>query len=437
MSKNHAPAVFIILDAFRWDYLTEEDAPFLHQMAQQGIWGEKLISSSGFTQRSAIFSGAPADVHGAYTMFCYGPDNSPWSFLKPFSAILKLVETKQWKGNPVVELFNHQLRHRVIDRLAQSRAAFASCAQIPLFLLPMIGISEDTSPIYSAGAISVQSIFDVMRSCGKTFKYLMFPDIFLNDDGVLDAAVAAARQQHDLYLLQFTDSDSGVHTHSPTSVERHQIVKELDRKIRVLFEAYEKQHPGVQFLVIGDHGMTDVHTNVDVATVVHGYASRSHLLHGVDYLLFLDSTLARLWYLTDKARRDLSGVWSLDPLGTTGKLMTPEDAAKHRVPPPGERYGHAIWVAEPGVLIRPDYFHKIAESVKGMHGYDSNSVDMKGCAVLFSGSSRPTRLPQVTLFDICATLSDLVSIPYPERNEGHSLFKQASKSTTFKEYART
>lgn len=43
--------LFIILDAFRWDYLTKEDSLTLFEMKNKANYVKKLVSSPGFTQR--------------------------------------------------------------------------------------------------------------------------------------------------------------------------------------------------------------------------------------------------------------------------------------------------------------------------------------------------------------------------------------------------
>ena len=88
---NNKALLFILIDAFRWDYLNEKDSPTLWTLSQHGIHVKKLISSSGFTQRSALFTGALSDIHGNYTMYTYDPQNSPFKILKYFSFILRKI----------------------------------------------------------------------------------------------------------------------------------------------------------------------------------------------------------------------------------------------------------------------------------------------------------------------------------------------------------
>jgi len=160
---------------------------------------------------------------------------------------------------------------------------------------------------------------------------------------------------------------------------------------------------------------------------VHGRAARAGLRHGSDYLLFLDSTLARLWSFNDRARRTLEDVFASPPLDECGHLIDEAMAARYRIPTPGPRYGEQIWWAAPGVLIHPDYFHPRRQVVKGMHGYDSYHEKMMGFAIVAAPGYGRGSLESASLVDVCPTLCDLVGLPYPDANEGESFARRLER----------
>jgi hypothetical protein len=417
--------VFIILDAFRWDYLNPEDTPFLWQRASAGLHVRRIVSSTGFTQRAAIFTGAYPDVTDCYTMFCYDREGSPYRFLKPLREPLRWLAAGAERFGGPLDLVERGLRHRVLYRLGRVFASHAPPGFIPLHLLPLIGVSEDRVSIHGPGAFAVPSIFDRLREKGGSYRFLMFPDLFGDDEAVFSATLASVSEGHDLYLLQFSDSDALCHLHGSEGEVRRQVTRELDRKVSVVAEAFENAYAQPSFVVIGDHGMMDVDTTVDVASAVHGRAAAAGLRHGRDYLLFLDSTLARLWLLNDRARRAaLEDVFVSPPLYGRGRLIDGETAAHYRIPSPGLRYGEHIWWADPGVLIHPDYFHPRRLVVKGMHGYDSHHEKMMGFAVVTAPGYGRGVVESAALVDICPTLCDLVGIRYPDANEGESFARQ-------------
>jgi hypothetical protein len=418
--------VFIILDAFRWDYLNADDTPFLWHWASEGRYVRRIISSTGFTQRAAMFTGTYPDVTDCYTMFCHEREASPYRFLRPFQEPLRWLATGAERFGPL-DIVERGLRHRVFYRLGRVFASHAPPAFIPLYLLPLIGVSEDRVSIHGPGAFSVPSIFDRLREQGRTYRFLMFPDLFGDDEAVLSATLASVGEGHDLYLLQFSDSDALCHLHGSEGEVRRQVTRELDNKVRLVTEAFGAAYSEPSFMVVGDHGMMDVQTTVDVASVVHGRARQTGLRHGRDYLLFLDSTLARLWSFNDRAKVTLEDIFLTPPLDGHGCLIDGEMAARYRIPPPGRRYGEHIWWANPGVLIHPDYFHPRWQVVRGMHGYDSHHEKMMGFALAWGPGCDRGSLDSAALIDVCPALCDLVGLPYPDANEGESFTRQLER----------
>jgi predicted AlkP superfamily pyrophosphatase or phosphodiesterase len=427
--------VFLLLDAFRWDYLNPEDTPSLLDMASGGTYVRKLITSTGFTQRSAISCGAPADVSGNFTMFTFDMEGSPFRFLRENSKWQSLCRNDWWEIVPNLQGFRTVkgfLRRRSAAARVQLKgwayqeakkyAAHPDPAYVPLEILPLIGLSEDNRLIYEPGAFPIESIFDICRKQRTSFEYLMFPVTNCEDDAVLQTTLERISSRAQFYLLQFSDSDYLMHHHGTSGEMRRQVAGEIDRKLRVLLQAFERAFDSVTWVIVGDHGMTDIVKELDVAHLVHTAARKLELKHGEDYLLFLDSTMARLWHLTDKALPLTDSVFEDEPAFIdNGQVISEDLARKYRIPYKDRRYGDVIWWAKPGVLIFPDYFHDFNTHNKGMHGYDSYHEDMKGFAIVKGESIAATRYEEAFLVDICPTLCDLLGVSSPSANEGTSL----------------
>jgi predicted AlkP superfamily pyrophosphatase or phosphodiesterase len=272
----------------------------------------------------------------------------------------------------------------------------------------------------------VESIFDVLSRTRVDYKYLMFPVVNCDDDRTLTLTLESIGERRRLYFVQFSDSDLLCHLHGPESAMRHRVAGELDRKLRVLQKAFEERFDETMLLVIGDHGMMQVEHTVDVGSIVHRRARTHGLRHGKDYLLFLDSTLARLWALRPAAADRLVDLLEDPDLNRAGIRLTESAAREYRIPYADRRYGDLLWWANPGVLIHPDYFHAPCQIVRGMHGYASRHEKMQGFAVLHGSGIRPTSMATAHLVDVCSTLCEVLGVSAPAQNEGRSFLAALS-----------
>ena len=168
--------------------------------------------------------------------------------------------------------------------------------------------------------------------------------------------------------------------------------------------------------------MMDTPMSIDVQKIVHTSAKRNGLKHCKDYLLFLDSTMARFWFFNEKSRKIIEDIVN-SKLSNVGKVIDVEIAKKYKIPYQDTRYGDLIWWAKPGILIYPDYFHRF-EKYKAMHGYDSYHEKMKGFSIIYSKDVEHKEIQEAQLVDVCPTICDLLEIRYPKGNEGKSLFRE-------------
>ena len=424
--STYTPVIFVLLDAFRWDYLNPIDSPFLWDCSQQGLYVRKLITTCGFTQRSAIFCGTFPDKTKNFTMFSYAPMNSPFHFLKTEIPLLWLAQKfidRKIRGS---RRLNFWLRHHYIYPRAQKHAAHPPTAEIPLHLLPYIAVTEDEKPIYKPRTFKVESIFDIFQKKKLHYDYLMFPVVNCQDDEALERVVTHIKRDKgkvNIYFVQFSDSDLYVHKHGTESIMRRKIVGELDRKIRELWYVLDQEIGNGTLVIVGDHGMMDVVATIDVGAIVHHEAKSCGLRHGRDYFLFLDSTFARIWDLARSraTKKFFQNLKSNQKLLQRGDFLSLTIAEKYRIPYSDRKYGDIIWWAAPGVLIYPDYFHRRWEQYKAMHGYDPLHDKMKGLAIIWGKTVPMKVINEAYLIDICPTLCDLLGIPRPSTSEGVSL----------------
>ncbi len=426
MIQYDKPVVFILVDAFRWDYLNPIDTPFLWNCAHSGLYVQKLITTSGFTQRSALFCGTFPNETGNFTMFSYDPAHSPFRFLRKMTPLLRFAQKfidKRKRGSRRLNLW---LRYQYIYPRASKYAVHPPTAEIPLYLLPDISITEDQKPIYEQHAFKVESIFDIFQRMRLTFLYFMFPVVNCQDDEVYEMVINHinnSKEETDIYFLQFSDSDLYVHKYGTESTMRRKVVGEIDRKIRDIWDIVERKVGKATLVIVGDHGMMNIEDYFDVATIIHSLAKSLGLKHGRDYFLFLDSTLARIWKLKDNSAISnfFEALKNDHEMLSRGKWLSPEIAKKYRIPYPDPKYGDLVWWASPGVLIYPDYFHGHWEQYRAMHGYEPSIDEMKGMAIIYGEQIVRRVFHEAHLIDLCPTICDLLGVPFPSSNKGVSL----------------
>lgn len=424
--------IFLILDAFRSDYINPVDTPFLYAKKTEGVFAPHMKSTAGFTQRTAIFTGTTSSRNGMFTMYTFNPDNSPFRFLKDDPRLYTFSEKyhwwdrlPDWFGFRFIKHFlkvkHSQKKESFIHWISQEAKKYAShapMAHIPLFLLPEIGISEDERPIHLPGAFEIESLFDVFVREEINYKYLMYPVVDGDDNSTLQAIISSTNSDAEIILGQFSDSDESIHLCGPSSEKRRQITGEIDRKLR---EIDAVTPVNTTWIIIGDHGMTDVKEEIDLPAIIRPFEKKYNTNFGSDYLVFLDSTMARFKWKTDKGKKFLEEIAGIRLLKEKG-LFIDETAGQERdIPFHDKRYGDLIWCADNGVLLFPDFFHDQYTHNKGMHGYHSSNPDMNGFFLSFGPRIEPKVLPLVSLTDVCPSLCHLLGIPIPMDCIGNSL----------------
>lgn len=423
----------LILDACRRDYITPENAPFLHSLMTRSLTAS-IESPPGFTQRTTMFTGTYPDTSNAFSAFGYDPANSPFRWVGKLGPMSRLYQARK-----IFFPFRVAVKH--ISRWTSGQY-HTDPAWIPGPYLPSFSIVEDHKPIFEAGAMPLPGIFDLLRAQGKTFKYLAHP-ISGNDDEIHKMCLDTfnAREEHAFVFAQFSDLDEGAHHKGPLVPEGYtpaanqtdedrafmkRKIAEIDRKCRAIHESLAANYDRFHFICIGDHGMAPVMQKVNVQKAVEDLGLKA----GKDYVLFLDSTLAKVWFHTDQARERITALFK-DV--NYGRIIDEAERRERRIPN-DRKYGDLMFAADPGVLFWPDYFHVVEHDIKGMHGYlekgihwpprgggDTWGAETTGILILDSPAVRaPEDLGLRNLVDVFPTLCDLAGVETPGTNEGAS-----------------
>lgn len=428
----------LILDACRRDYITPENAPFLHGLMQRSLTAS-IESPPGFTQRTTMFTGTYPDTSGAFSAFGYDPQRSPFKWVGKLGPLNRMYQPRK-------VLFPFRVAVKHVSKWTSGQY-HTDPAWIPGPYLPHFSVVEDHKPIFEEGAMLHTGIFDLLRAQGRSFKYLAHP-ISGNDDEIHQMVLDTFRnkEDHAFVFAQFSDLDEGAHHKGPlvpegytpaanqTEADREFMrrqIREIDRKCAEIHEALAANYDRFHFLAIGDHGMAPVMQKVNMLALVQSLP----LKPGRDYTLFLNSTIANLWFHTERAEELI-----VDALTDVsfGRIVSQQERRERRIPT-DRKYGDLMFAADPGVLFWPDYFHVIEHDIKGMHGYldkgihwpprdgaDTWGAETTGVLIMDSPTlGAPRDVGLRNLVDVFPTLCALAGVDVPRTNEGRSFLEAA------------
>jgi hypothetical protein len=402
--------VFIIVDAGRADYVRPDTMPFLHGLQSTSLSGA-AVSPPGFAQRTVLYSGRYPDTSNRFSLFTFDPPRSPFRWVRKLGPLGHLVRPRRAL---------YPLRwgiQKVTRRLTD--AYHTDPAWIPPRYLPFFRPCEDMRPVDESGAMGATSIFDRCRDKGLTYRYIGHP-ISGDDDRVHEALVRELRSGAPtrLFVGQLSATDEMGHHHGPFSRTMQQkVLPKLDGQLASIHAALESAYDSWDLFLVGDHGMAPVEERIDLIP----HLRAAHARPARDYVVFVNSTIAVVWYLTERGERELEPILSKIP-GT--HLLSARERREHRIPT-DRQWGDRMLIAERGVMFWPDYFHVTDRPIVGMHGYLDKASESHGLAILASnnGAARTGQFGARPLVDVFPTLCDLIDVGVPPGQEGRSLLR--------------
>jgi len=337
--------IILCIDAFRYSYLRE--TRFLKNLAENNCSG-RLKTILGFRGIPTTFiTGKYPEEHGVWTDFKF-TDSSRFNFLNSFSFLEK---------TPFEGLIRESSKILLNTWLYLSGKRLFSIPQIPLSKLKLFDVSlQDYYPNIEG------NLFSELKDRGVSFQYFDWPVVIDNngrkllakgdDDSLLEYYLKA---EADFCWFSFWGLDRIAHKFGPDSQETKKELEKIDELCKRLFERFK----GQDFIIWSDHGMLPVKKIINVESA----------LKGLDVEYFLDSTMARI--RTENPEEVIKRLKNLD-----GRVLTISDYKKYHIPA-DKSYGNVIFLANPNVLIFPNFFQK-NKIVRGMHGYDPSHPDQYG-----------------------------------------------------------
>ena len=339
-------SIFILMDALGWEWIKEH--PFLKDVAP---YRRPLDSVLGFSTAAipSILTGRFPEEHGRLSLFHRANGHSPFKKLSLICAM------PPW----MVENRYARFGVKTLARRMNNLSGYFQLYGIPLSYLPKLDVCEKRN-IYAPGGIpGSTSIFDLLHDDGKSYKTYCYHDG--TDDELIAAMEADLRAgQAKFYFLYLAELDYFLHLHADDREAAAQVLKKYSDKIAHLHEIATQTYGAADIHVFGDHGMAPTVATIDVQARLAPLPIKS----SVDYLCLLDSTMARFWFFTARAKELVTAALK-DVDG--GRWLESEDLIKLHSWFPDGKYGEQIFLTESGTVIAPS--HMGERALAGMHGF--------------------------------------------------------------------
>jgi hypothetical protein len=188
-----------------------------------------------------------------------------------------------------------------------------------------------------------------------------------------------------------TEIDGALHRAGNGSRQAQDAARRVTTRIERAVEAMRAGGGEVTTIVVGDHGMADIHRTLDPRPLVRRLSGMR---------LFVDSTMMRFWgedRQLDQARA------LLEAEGLPGRWLDTRALEERRAPVRDAPYGRAMFVLDEGTLFSPSF---VGGTVRGMHGYDVDSHS----ALAAIASDRPIPAGVGALTDVAGWIRSLLGL---------------------------
>jgi predicted AlkP superfamily pyrophosphatase or phosphodiesterase len=361
-SKKEKLSLFLFIDAFGWE-VRQRHPEFLEGLIRESKPLETILGYSSACDPSIISGLTPAE-HKLWSSFYYDPEGCPYKWVRHLHF---LPDSLFQRG---------RIRYQ-ISKWIKNKCGFTGYFQIygvPLDALPLFNYAEQKRIWEPGGLPCGKTIFD--RLAGENIPHHVH-DSDADDGTRLEQLSSEIQNQRiDFAYCSLGRLDALMHAVGNDHPDIGALMQWYDLKIRALLDAAEENYQEVSWYVFTDHGMHQVKESHDLMAEIKALG----LEWNKDYVAFYDSTMARIWFLDEKAREPISRCLENHP---KGRVLSEEELKGYGVWFEDGQYGDLIFLMHSGIQIVPSFMgHKQAG---GMHGYDPSDPDSRAAI----SSNRP------------------------------------------------
>lgn len=356
--------LYVLVDAVRHDYVTEERTPYLASVAaKHGRSRMRPLLGYSDSIRAAIFTGAYPDETGYWMEYCLRPDETP---LAPY-ARLAALDALPW------DFARRGVKFVLSQTLVRRTATTHGYKHLSLRHLPFRSLDQFDwtlrRDMSEPGQLAVPSLFDRLSDAGRGWAYL--------DAAKLGAKTLLRRIDElptdtEFVFVYLHHVDMASHLFGISSRLFERTLHRTDALTNEVVERATRRLPGIETAIFSDHGMSPV----DHVVSYPGLWRHAGFPHR--FCFALDATMVRLWFHDDDAQlRD--EIRATVAAAAPGRFLQREELVKLHLDFGTRLYGDEIYLLEPRTAIFPN-FHSLLKP-KAMHAYHPDDLEQQGIAI--------------------------------------------------------
>jgi hypothetical protein len=359
-----AISIYVLIDGLGWELI--QNRSFLDDVLVDRQPVETVLGYSSAAIPS-LLSGRYPSEHGHWNLFYYSPGTSPFRWTRPLRLLPGSVRDSRVVRKVVKEA----------SRRLSGYTGYFSSYGFELARLPFLDLCERRDIYEPGGLEGTSSLFDILAHAGVPYECYTYhqhsdADILALTRHRIDTSSAR------VFFLYLSGLDAFLHFDIDDAAAVDERLRWYEERLRTVYEAARARTADVRLFVFSDHGMTPVRDTWDMAREVR----KLGLNVPDDFLPAYDSTMARFWIWSDRARERLTTLLSDHP---RGRLLPEAELRDLGVWFDDGRYGHAIFLLHEGTILLPSDMGRVRFG--GMHGYHPSEPTADAVFL----SSTPTR----------------------------------------------
>ena len=394
-----------MLDACRPDYITGDKTPFLNALSRTGLFA-RLRPTFGFEPDGAYLAGLYPDQADQGAQFWHQPLSSPFRGMIP-NVLAPILDRLPYLPKKVIrKVLTWMVRYR-------SASPHLSAAAIPFSLLDRFSLPVRVN-LDQPGFCPFPTVFDLLREDRRPYLFHGAPQYRVTTAAALKRAKTDLVPPLDFAFFHIGNLDGTGHAFGPDTPETTAELNQVDRDLEQVYNLALDRFDQVHFVVMGDHGMVQVRDHIHLLPDLENLP----LKPGKDYLYMLDSTMARFWFFTPRAKAVIQAMLEKKK---GGRILTQKDRDQYHLNYSHNKFGDLIFLANPGVMIFPNFFQE-KNPVRGMHGYAPENYGQQAALIIQSTLAGSARFEgSLDMRRVFPTLCDLLSLTCPDHSRAKSL----------------